>query len=113
MNSVSSIEQFVEAIRSPQRTVLLFSADWCPDCRFLDQFIDDVAEAHARDFTFLKVDRDQFPELCETYDILGIPSLLVFRDGAVVGRFVSKLRKTRAEVEDFLARVLEQEAVHG
>lgn len=111
MENITSVEQFVTKIRETKRTVMLFSADWCPDCRFLDGFIGTVAETHKDTFSFFKVDRDAFPELCDTYDILGIPSMLVFRDGKIVGRFVSKLRKTKAEVEDFLAQVADKEAV--
>lgn len=111
MQSITSAEEFITVIREPQRTVMLFSADWCPDCRYFDRFMDEVVAAQKDVFVFYKVDRDRLPELCDMYDILGIPSFLVFHDGQIVGRFVSKLRKTRAEVEDFLAQVVAQEVV--
>lgn len=105
MQEIASTEEFIIKIREPKRTVMLFSANWCPDCRFLDTFIDDVVLSYGDKFDFYHVDRDAFPELCSTYDILGIPSFLVFEQGKVIGRFVSKLRKTRREVEDFLGQV--------
>ncbi|MBX5436937.1 MAG: thioredoxin family protein [Alicyclobacillaceae bacterium] len=108
MEQVQSMDEFFTLAREQTPTVMLFSAGWCPDCRYLDVFIDDVVNDYEGRMRFFKVDRDQFPELCETLDILGIPSFVVYRGGEVVGRFVNGKRKTRQEVEDFLNGVLER-----
>ena len=105
MQEITSVEQYVTAIRGDEPVVMLFSADWCPDCRYLDTFIDEVAEAHQSEYTFYHVDSEQFPELCQTYDVMGIPSFLAYQKGKVVGRFVNRNRKTRREVEGFLEQV--------
>lgn len=102
MKNISSMEEYFTLARGEQPVVMLFSADWCPDCRFLDRFIDEVEQAYSDKFAFYKVDRDKFPELCETLDIMGIPSFVAYQKGNVLGRFVSKLRKTKEEVEAFL-----------
>ncbi|GMA49625.1 thiol reductase thioredoxin [Alicyclobacillus contaminans] len=106
MQEIRTLDEYFTVVRREQPSVMLFSAGWCPDCRYLDRFIDEVVDAYADRATFYKVDRDAFPELCETLDILGIPSFLAYRNGQVIGRFVSKLRKTRDEVERFLDEVL-------
>lgn len=102
MKNIESMDEYFTLVRGDQPVVMLFSADWCPDCRFLDRFIDEVEAVYEGTFTFYKVDRDAFPELCETLEIMGIPSFLGYQQGNILGRFVSKLRKTRAEVESFL-----------
>ncbi|KYC58771.1 hypothetical protein B4098_2463 [Heyndrickxia coagulans] len=79
----------------------MFSADWCPDCRFLDPFMPEIEEAYS-DYTFVHVDRDKFLDLCADLDVYGIPSFVAFRDGKEIGRFVSKDRKTKEEVEKFI-----------
>ncbi|UOF92469.1 LysR substrate-binding domain-containing protein [Fodinisporobacter ferrooxydans] len=107
MQTIQSLEQFYTEIRNAKSSVMIFSADWCPDCRYLDGFIDEISKEYEQHFQFFKVDRDQFPELCDTYDILGIPSFIVFQEGTIKGRFISKNRKTRKEVEDFLNQVLQ------
>lgn len=107
MEGIQSMEQYFTLIREEQPVIMLFSADWCPDCRYLDIFIEEVVEQFKQHFVFYKVDRDQFPDLCDQYDILGIPSFLAYDKGSVIGRFVSKNRKTRKEVEDFLEQVIE------
>lgn len=104
MEDITSIEQYVNAMRATGPTVMLFSADWCPDCRYLDTFIDTVVEAHP-EYRFYHVDTESFPELCETYDVMGIPSFLAYHKGQVIGRFVNRNRKTKREVEGFLEQV--------
>ncbi|MNY70302.1 Thioredoxin-like protein YtpP [compost metagenome] len=66
-----------------------------------------VEQAYEGRLTFIELDRDEFPDLCEQLNILGIPSFIAFRGGQELVRFVSKLRKTREEIEQFLDRSLE------
>ncbi|GAA0332808.1 thioredoxin family protein [Bacillus carboniphilus] len=84
--------------------IFLFSADWCPDCRFIDPFMPEVEEKFS-DMTFVYVDRDQFIDLCAEWEIYGIPSFVAFHNGNEVGRFVSKDRKTQEEIEAFLTQI--------
>jgi thioredoxin-like negative regulator of GroEL len=67
----------------------------------------DLESQYASKLTFVHIDRDELPDLCADYNILGIPSFVVFRKGQELTRFVSKLRKTREEIEQFLDRSLE------
>ena len=57
----------------------------------------------AWDYTFVRVDRDQFIELAQKWDIFGIPSFVVLEKGWEIGRFVDKNRKTKTEINSFLA----------
>lgn len=104
---VQRIEQLAEFDRAIAEgtVVALFHADWCPDCRFIEPFMPEVEKAYEGKIRFVSVDRDRFPELVERYDIFGIPSFVAFHNGRETVRFVSKLRKTREEIEHFLDRV--------
>ena len=81
--------------------VLFFTADWCPDCRFIKPAMPEI-EANFADLTFIQVDRDENIDLCQEMRVMGIPSFIVYRGGKEVSRFVNKDRKTQKEVEDFL-----------
>jgi Thioredoxin. len=81
--------------------VFVFTAGWCPDCRFIEPFMPEI-EKNYPEFQFISVDRDQFLNICQELDIFGIPSFVVYRDGKEIGRFVSKERKTKEEIESFL-----------
>ncbi len=83
------------------RTVVEFSADWCPDCRFLDPAMPAI-EADFADSKFIKIDRDDSIDLCKEMNIMGIPSFVVYQDGQEIGRLVNGDRKTKQEVEAFL-----------
>jgi thioredoxin-like negative regulator of GroEL len=61
-----------------------------------------VEKAYADKLTIIQIDRDELPDLCEQLNILGIPSFIAFREGKELNRFVSKLRKKRDEIEQFL-----------
>lgn len=81
--------------------VLFFTADWCPDCRFIKPAMPEI-EAEFSQYKFLTVDRDENIDLCQELMVMGIPSFIVYEDGKEKGRFVNKDRKTKKEVEDFL-----------
>jgi len=100
MQSLQSIEQFNE-LKNNEKTIFVFSADWCGDCRFIDPFLPAIEEKYA-DYTFIKVDRDEFIDLCGELDVFGIPSFLAYHNGNEVGRFVSRDRKTQEEIEAFI-----------
>jgi thiol-disulfide isomerase/thioredoxin len=107
MKKIESLAEFREAIESEKPTVAVFKADWCKDCVYIEPFMPQVAEAYGEKIRFLVVDRDAFPELGEEYNVLGIPSFIGFVKGKETIRFVSKLRKTREEIEQFLDRVVQ------
>lgn len=86
------------------KSVFLFSANWCPDCRVIEPFMPEIAEKFP-EITFVYVDRDEFIDICIAQGIFGIPSFLAFEDGKEIGRFVSKDSKTRAEIEGFLTKL--------
>lgn len=106
MKSISTEDQFQTAIRGDKPTVAIFKATWCKDCHYIDPFMPEVYEKYDHQLNFLELDRDNFPELSEQLNILGIPSFVVFRNGQEVVRFVSKLRKTREEIEHFLEQAI-------
>lgn len=105
MRDLQSIEEF-KAIKLTENVVFLFTASWCPDCHFIDPFMNNIEEKFNEDFTFISINRDQFIDLCAELDIYGIPSFLAYKNGLEVGRLVSKNRKTQEEIEYFLSEIV-------
>ncbi len=83
-------------------SVLVFSANWCPDCLFIEPFMERLVHKYQQ-YTFYYVDRDEHIELAQEWMIMGIPSFVAIGKGQELGRFVSKLRKSEAEIDAFLA----------
>jgi Thiol-disulfide isomerase and thioredoxins len=99
---ISTLEAYEEAIAS--KSIILFTADWCPDCVFIKPFIGDLVKANP-EFKFYSINRDKMLDLCKTLNILGIPSFIAYNKQEEIGRLVSKLRKTRQEIQNFIDQV--------
>ena len=100
MKVVNNLEEFAELIDHGNH-LFFFTADWCGDCRFIHPVMPEI-EADFPEWEFVQVDRDQFIEICQKWDIFGIPSFVAIRDGKEVGRLVNKARKSKIEIEDFI-----------
>ena len=92
-------DQLIETIGNG-KVVLFFTADWCPDCRFIKPAMPEI-EQDFSDYTFYEVDRDENIDLAAELNVFGIPSFIVYDNGKEIGRFVNKDRKTKQQVEDF------------
>lgn len=102
MLKVTTAEQFHELTSSPKLTVAVFKADWCGDCKYIDPFMPEVEEQYKDRLSLIQVDVDGLEEISQEQNIMGIPSFVAFANGRELIRFVNKLRKSRAEIEDFL-----------
>ena len=100
MEKLQSMEQY-EQLKNGERTIFMFSADWCPDCTVIEPVLPRI-EVDYPEYEFIYVDRDQLIDLCGELNIFGIPSFVAFHDGVEAGRFVSKDRKTPEQIEEFI-----------
>ncbi|WP_128896300.1 thioredoxin family protein [Longirhabdus pacifica] len=103
MQKLQSEQQYEQFISEDKLTMLVVKADWCPDCHFIDPFMPELMEKYS-DFTFVEVDRDEFPDLCDRLHVMGIPSFIAFKQGKELVRYVNKLRKTKEEIERFFTQ---------
>lgn len=99
MITLNNIEDFNKLIEQP--TIVMFTAGWCPDCHFIAPVLPEI-EAEHPDYHFVSVDRDAFMDLAIELEVMGIPSFVAFKDGQEIGRFVSKERKTKEEINAFI-----------
>lgn len=106
MKKIETELEFNEVIKGERTTVVVFKAVWCKDCHFIDPFMPDVIKKYEHEVDFYEVDRDELPDVCAEYNVLGIPSFIAFKSGNELIRFVSKLRKSREEIEQFIDRVI-------
>ncbi|HSG50016.1 MAG TPA: thioredoxin domain-containing protein, partial [Longimicrobiales bacterium] len=82
-------DDFQKTVLESQVPVLVdFYADWCAPCRMLAPHLDRVAAAGVGRLLVAKVDSDRAPELSQRFGIRGLPTVVLFRDGAEADRVV-------------------------
>lgn len=65
-----------------------FYADWCGPCRMLSPIIESLAEKHHKSMNFVKVDTENCQKVAQEHSISSLPTLLLFKDGALINRSV-------------------------
>ena len=83
-----------EVLNSDKITIVDFFADWCGPCRKLSPIIEEVEQELADKAKFTKINTDDNIDLAKEYQISGIPTLLVFKNGALVERMVGLMPKS-------------------
>lgn len=92
-----------DSVIASGRVIVEVYANWCPDCRRIEGRLTPWAERFSDRFAMFRVNRDEVPAVADRYEVLGIPSFLVFEDGELRGRLFSRDAKSAKQVEDFLA----------
>ncbi|WP_456273425.1 thioredoxin family protein [Bacillus sp. AK031] len=101
MQSIQNKETFEELISQSQPVIVKFFADWCPDCTRMNMFIDEIIAEYSQ-YKWYELNKDELPEIADRYDVMGIPSLLIFKDGEKTGHLHSANAKTPDQVREFL-----------
>jgi thioredoxin 1 len=81
-----------------------FWAEWCGPCKMIAPVLDDIANEYEGKVTVGKLNIDSNAETPPKYGVRGIPTLLLFKDGAVVDTKVGALSKT--QLKEFLDKNL-------
>ena len=76
-----------EVLQSEVPVLADFNASWCGPCKSMKPMLEELAEANPG-YKIVSIDIDDQDELAEDYDVISIPCLVVFKDGAEVNRSV-------------------------
>ncbi len=98
-------DNFQTAVLDSDKPVLVdFWAEWCMPCRMLAPTIDQIAEAYAGKVKVGKLDTDSNREISVQYEISAIPTVILFKNGSMVRKFVGLTN--RADLEAALDEAL-------
>ena len=89
-----------DVVKSPQPVLLDFWAEWCTPCKMIAPILDVIADEYKDRLRIVKLNIDENPKTPPKYNIRGIPTLLLFRNGTVAAQQVGAVSK--AQLESFL-----------
>jgi thioredoxin 1 len=101
IKSISDSEFNTLVLQEANLPVLVdFWAPWCGPCRMIAPILELVAEEYKDRLIICKVDVDQNPESPAKYKVMGIPNLILFKNGAPVANKTGSM--TKSELVSFL-----------
>jgi thioredoxin 1 len=93
-----------EVLKSDIPVVVDFWAEWCMPCRMIAPVLDELSQTYAGKIKVAKLNVDDHGEIGTKYNIISIPTLLVFKDGQMVKQHVGAAPK--ATLEELITSVL-------
>jgi thioredoxin 1 len=93
-----------EVVEATEAVLVDFWAPWCGPCRIVAPHLEEL-DAEREDIRVVKLNVDDNPETAARYNVMSIPTLLLFKNGAVAHQIVGALPKNRLvqELEPALA----------
>ncbi len=80
-------EEYSEILNSTNPVVIDFHATWCGPCKVLSPILEELDD-EIEGVEFVKLDVDQHPQIAGQNQVMGVPTVVILKDGEVKDRFV-------------------------
>src|SRR3954469_3085414 len=98
LHAVTSSNFTAEVIEFDKPVLVDFTAAWCPPCRAMNPILDQLA-ADRDDLKIVSVDVDEDQQLASQWGVLGMPTFILFQNGAPIQQLVGSRPRKRLESE--------------
>lgn len=85
----------LQVLSSSRPVMVDYWAEWCGPCRMIAPILEEIAGEYADKLTVAKINIDENQAVAARYAVRGIPTLMIFKDGAVAGTKVGALSKSQ------------------
>ena len=95
-----------EILKSAAPVMVDFWAEWCGPCRMIAPTVEELAVEYDGKLKVCKLNTDENPDVAGKYQIMGIPSLLFFKDGKLIDKVVGAASKKqfKDKIDGILSR---------
>ncbi len=94
---VSDAQFNQQVLQSGTPTLVDFWAEWCGPCKAIAPIVSEIATAYAGKLNVVKMNIDDNPQTPTQFQIKGIPTLILFKDGQMIDQIVGAVPKDRLE----------------
>jgi thioredoxin 1 len=95
---ILSDESFnAEVLQSPLPVLVDFWAPWCGPCKIVGPIVEELSNEYAGKLKVGKLNVDDHPQTASQYGIMSIPTLMVFKNGAVANQIIGAQPKTKLQ----------------
>ena len=105
-NTITATDQtFGDLIAGDTPVLVDFWAEWCAPCRMIAPIVEEIAAQYAGTLKVAKLNVDENPQTAGTYDVMSIPTLIVYKNGQPKKRIVGARPKHAmlAELAEFIS----------
>lgn len=94
-----------EVLNSSGLIMIDFWAVWCGPCRIIAPTIEELAKEYGDKIKVMKLNTDENPDIASKYKIMGIPTLMFFKDGQKIDQIVGAVPKPqlKAKIDSLLS----------
>lgn len=94
-------ENFEKEVINSKKTILVdFWASWCGPCQMIAPIVEEISNELSERIEVGKINVDEQPEIAIKYDVMSIPTLILFKDGKVVNTIIGY--HSKEEILDFI-----------